>query len=157
MNAPWAKPGNVCPKQALLTCTGTLWRRPESWSYNATKMWRVLKKPLYNVSCAFSFPWETFSAQVDCWVQLFGWRMGSPGTLLQRGGNPPGAVGQLLSVGLYCVGPPQLPWPGCPFALETVASLISFFSHFPFCFKFLQTHLFVPGLVTNAITPIRSK
>lgn len=82
--------------------------------------------------------------------------MGSPGTLLQRGGKPPGAVGQLLSVGLYCVGPSQLPWPGCPFALETVASLISLFP-FPFCLEFLQTHLFVPGLVTNAITLIRSK
>lgn len=82
--------------------------------------------------------------------------MGSPGTLLQRDGKPPGAVGQLLSVGLYCVGPPQLLWPGRPFALETVASLISFLS-FPFSFKFLQTHLLVPGLVTNVITLIRSK
>lgn len=84
--------------------------------------------------------------------------MGSPGTLGHRGGKPPlgvspGCCGSARhSEAMLCgtFPPPMARMPSYPRVCGI--SLLPF----PFCFKFLQIHLFIPRLVTNAATLIRS-
>lgn len=94
------------------------------WSYNETEILSFLKKPLYNISCAFFFflHEKLFQHKWCGQVRTVGGRTGSPGSLVHKGGKPPlgvspGCCGSAAHGGAMLCGispPPMFGMSFCP-------------------------------------------